>query len=108
MYPYPPGTPVVRPRLINIGVSVGPANNELTISTLGEAKYVNPPATVVDDATGELYRVIDRKEVAGSPVVTIDRDWEGAAPNSIWLIPPPEAGGKNADIEVFPPETIGF
>jgi prepilin-type N-terminal cleavage/methylation domain-containing protein len=100
--------PINRPRLINIGVSVGPANNELTISTPGEAKYVNPPAAVLDDATGTIYRVVDRKEVAGNPVVTIDRNWTGALSGSIWLIPPPEAGGKNAGIEVFPPETIGF
>jgi prepilin-type N-terminal cleavage/methylation domain-containing protein len=107
MYPHPSGSSV-RPRLIEIQVNPTASNNELTFDTPGEAKYVNPPAAVLDDATGTIYRVVDRKEVAGSPVVTIDRDWEGAAPNSIWLIPPPEAGGKNAGIEVFPPETMRF
>jgi len=90
-----------RPRLINIVVSAGPASNELTISNATYARYVNPPAAVLDNATGTIYRVIDRKEVAGNPVVTIDRNWTGALPGLIWLIPPPQAGGKNAGIEVY-------
>lgn len=85
-----------------VQVSVVPVNNnELTIA-VGDAN-VNPPTAIVDDATGKIYRVIERKtDTSGNPVVAIDRNWEDLlGTNYIWVIPPPQTGGRNADIEVY-------
>ncbi len=107
-YPYRPdiSSPIVlidRPRLIEIQITAINASDVLTVNTAGEAKYINPPTAVVDNATGKIYRVIDRKEVAGVPIVTLDGVWQDipTATDSIWLIPPPVNGGKNAGVEVF-------
>jgi prepilin-type N-terminal cleavage/methylation domain-containing protein len=116
IYPYP--TDAINPqrntpRLIQVQIVPLQGNNQLTFNAAADAKYVNPPATVLYfdslNATGKLYRVIDRTNVAGAPVVTLDRPWENAATASdyIWLIPPPKAGGKNADVEVYQ-RTIRF
>jgi prepilin-type N-terminal cleavage/methylation domain-containing protein len=91
--------PIDRPRLIKIDISLGPANNELTIVNAGEEGYINPPTVVVDNATGTIYRVINRS----GTTITIERGWENLpnATDSIWLIPPPVSGGKNAGVEVY-------
>lgn len=87
-----------RPRPIEVSVFVQTDPNELGVSPVNE-RYINPPATVLDDRTCKIYRVIDRKD----PNVVLDRAWEDAPspPDYIWLIPPPLSGGLNADIEVF-------
>ena len=92
---------------VNVIAQASPFDaNQLTVPNVAEAKYVNPPTVVLDDATGKIYHIIDRKEVSGSQIVTLDRPWENTpallpAVDSIWLIPPPVSGGKNADIEVY-------
>jgi hypothetical protein len=88
-----------RPKLINVAVTVPAAGaTALTVQNAPEARYVNPPTAVLDNATGKLYHIIDRNNA----VVTLDRPWEDAVgPGLIWLIPPPQSGGKNADIEVY-------
>ena len=102
------GDSETRPKAIKVGVNVQVAPNDELIVLGGNEKNVNPPAAVLDDATGKLYRVVDRFGAAGDRV-KLDRAWEDATgAGSIWLVPPPKAGGKNAGIEVFPPETIGF
>lgn len=97
MYPYPPDTN--RPGPIKIQVVVPTkGSDELTIQNASEVRYVNPPTIIFDNATGKLYRVIDRQ----NDIVRLDRGWEDATgAGSIWLVPPPETGGKNADIEVY-------
>ena len=91
-----------RPKPTKIAVSDGNNPDELKIITSGEAKYVNPPTAVLDNASGVIYHVLDRQ----GTVVKLDRLRE-ASMNPIWLIPPPETGGRNADIEVYP-TTIRF
>jgi prepilin-type N-terminal cleavage/methylation domain-containing protein len=92
-----------RPRPIEIDCNVPTTDaNELIILN-GDEIYVNPPTTVVDNATGKIYRVIDRK-INDPNVVVLDKAWENTplSPNDhIWLIPPPDTGGKNADVEVY-------
>lgn len=88
-----------RPKAVLVDVSVPADHNELTISDGNEMK-VNPPTTILDDATCKIYRVIDRK-IDDPNVVRLDRGWEDTGGTKIWLVPPPQSGGKNADIEVF-------
>jgi prepilin-type N-terminal cleavage/methylation domain-containing protein len=89
-----------RPRAVILNVDVQSiGTNELNIPG-GNERYVNPPTTVLDDATCKIYRVIDKK--IDDPNVVLDRAWEdGTGTKNIWFVPPPQSGGKNADIEVF-------
>ncbi len=76
-----------------------PSGNTITIAT--DAKLVNPPATIVDNKTGRLYSVVKRGEGGVDTKITLDRDWEDTGVSTIWLIPPPESGGKNAGVEAY-------
>lgn len=93
-----------RPRVIDVNVRDVPGKPDKLEVLNGKAKYVNPPTTILNNASGRLYRVVDR-EVADSNIIKLDRIWTEDMNNSsqryIWLVPPPETGGKNADIEVF-------
>lgn len=105
MYPDPANfsDSIDRPRPIKIDAVVRSdpdPNDELGV-LVSDAGYINPPTTIIDNATGKIYRVINR-EIADPNVVVLDKAWEnGTGDASIWLIPPPDTGGKNADIEVF-------
>lgn len=89
-----------RPKPIKVAVTVQAAPKELEVLN-GDERYVNSPATILDDATCKIYRVIERKIDEPTKVV-LDRAWEdGIGAASIWLVPPPMSGGKNADVEVF-------
>jgi prepilin-type N-terminal cleavage/methylation domain-containing protein len=90
-----------RPCAVRIDVSVQADPTELGILNDKE-RYINPPTTIIDNATGKIYRVIDRK-IDDPNIVVLDRGWEDTplSPDSIWLVPPPNSGGQNADIEVF-------
>jgi prepilin-type N-terminal cleavage/methylation domain-containing protein len=92
-----------RPKAVEIGVVVQPPPNANELIVLGgNEKNVNPPAAVLDNATGKIYRVVERFGAA-SDMVRLDRAWEDATTptDSIWLIPPPTTGGKNAGVEVY-------
>jgi prepilin-type N-terminal cleavage/methylation domain-containing protein len=85
-----------RPKAISVAVTY-PGSDKLQITTAGWEKYVNPTTTIIDNATGLPYRILDRV----NNIVTLDRNWEIGTPSSIWVIPPPDTGGRNADIEVY-------
>jgi len=91
-----------RPRIVDVNVEGSPSGlDKLKISEPNKAKYVNPPTTILNNGSGRLYRVVDRTGVDAN-IVTLDRNWD-ATPlrRPVWLIPPPDTGGRNADIEVF-------
>ena len=97
-YPDPSGSSSDRPRVIDVNVQNVGKSDELNVLDGNEA-YVNPPATIFDTKTSQLYSVVER---IGN-VVTLNRDWDANAPNPrpVWLVPPPETGGRNAGIEVY-------
>lgn len=77
------------------------SQDSLTLNINGDdEKLVNPSVTIVDNATGKLYAVVKRGEDNDDKKITLDRPLESAV-TSIWLIPPPESGGKNAGVEVY-------
>jgi Tfp pilus assembly protein PilV len=88
-----------RPVPYNITSASGSKGFSTLTFGIAEQQLVNPPVTIVDNATGKLYAVVKR-DAAG---VTLDRNLEDDIPSglSIWLIPPPESGGKNAGVEVY-------
>ena len=56
----------------------------------------------MDNATGHIYRVLERYS-APSDVVLLDRDWDAGPPNptAVWVIPPPVNGGRYPCVGVF-------
>jgi prepilin-type N-terminal cleavage/methylation domain-containing protein len=100
-YPKPPdgsGT-VSWPAPVKVGVSRGTGKNELQISS-GKETYINDGYTIVDDATGRIYRVRERYRddpattgLREDAVILLDKDWEGGPTGSVWVVPPPVTTG---------------
>jgi prepilin-type N-terminal cleavage/methylation domain-containing protein len=107
-YPAPPdgssGT-VDWPRPVKVNVSGTAGNNELTIT--GEKTFINDGYTIVDDATGRIYRVLERYKNPDNTIL-LDRDWDDKdwQGNTIllpkvWVVPPPVGGGRYPCIAVY-------
>lgn len=92
--------------------------DELTIEDsedsddIDEYTFVNDGATLVDNQTGHIYRVLER--YADPPNrIKLDRPWleglatteeegaEGAGTNEVWVIPKPVAGGRSPLVAVY-------
>lgn len=94
------GKPV--PMSVNVLASRG--SNVLTGSPGPTLTWINDGCTIVDDQTGQIYRVLQRRDpVPGAfprPTIELDRPWEGAPGGSVWVVPPPIGGGKDPCIAV--------
>ena len=105
-------TDMPRPVPINIVESTGPAvDNEVVIvdaasdDDVDEGTFVNDGALLVDDANGQIYRVLER--YAGSPDrIRLDRPWTWAGWTTsggarAWVVPPPVQGGRDPFVAVY-------
>ena len=98
---YPGGT--LRPAPVPVAVSVvaGAGNaSRLTITNQSEQTFINGGGTIVDGQTGLLYRVLQRNTDAPNTFV-LDKNWQGAASGTVWVVPPPIGGGKYPCIAVY-------
>jgi hypothetical protein len=89
-----------RPVPVQVGVSgtVG----DYVLSITGDMTLINDGYTIVENGTGQIYRVVERGADPALPEqITLARDkpWQGG--DSVWVIPPPIGGGKNPCIAVY-------
>ena len=88
-----------RPIAVRVGISeiIGKAD-ELQI--IGNKTFINDGYTIVDNETGDIYRVLERY-AANDNVILLDRDWQGVpVGGSVWVVPPP-AGGRYPCVAVY-------
>jgi len=92
----------VIPRPVKVAVTRGPALNELVISDVREKTFINDGYRIVDNATGRIYRVLERHSAPRDDnVVVLDKPWQGQPPRAVWVVPPPVAGGRNPCLAVY-------
>jgi prepilin-type N-terminal cleavage/methylation domain-containing protein len=107
---YPDYYDANRPDAIAVGVSGPVGGYELTIDTSINASaktYISDGCTIVDDATGQIYRVLERYLPPNDNVIKLDRPWrpdltppQNAADN-VWVVPPPVNSGRYPCIGVY-------
>jgi prepilin-type N-terminal cleavage/methylation domain-containing protein len=100
---------VPEPVPVWVEVRPGDRDDELLIDDprndgIDEATFVNDGCTIVDDATGRLYRVLER--VPGDPpnndIIKLGRNWQGPfEPAKVWVIPPPVNGGRYPCVAIY-------
>ncbi len=90
------------PMPVKVGVS-GTGNNELTITNSNEKTFINDGWTIVDDATGRIYRVLERYKAPDDDTILLDRNWDGT-PGDVWVVPSPVAHGRYPCIAVYQKE----
>jgi hypothetical protein len=61
---------------------------------------INEGYMIVDDVTGEMYRVVARDTVDTAKIL-LDRPWQGAANQRIWAIPAAAGSGRYPCIAVY-------
>jgi len=54
--------------------------------------FINDGYTIVDNETGQIYRVLERYG-ANFDFLRLDKDWQGGVSGSVWVVPPPVVGG---------------
>jgi len=84
-----------------------PTGNRLQITNSNEKTYVNDDYTIVDDDTGQIYRVIRRfanTATTSDDTIQLDRDWQGQNTTDVWVVPPAIGGGRNPCIAVYQKE----
>ncbi len=87
-----------------INISQGSSNNQLRLP-LADRNFVNDDYTIINDATGQIYRVVRRLPVPNDDRIQLDRDWQGSI-NDIWVVPPVVGGGRNPCIAVYQKEIL--
>jgi hypothetical protein len=95
-----------RPDAIGVGVSGVTGSYELTFIDPSTKPFINDGYTIVDNATGQIYRVLERYR-SNDTVIKIDRAWRpDLAPSlvvsgAVWVVPPPVGGGRYPCIGVY-------
>jgi hypothetical protein len=89
------------PVKVGVLVVLGIGNEKkLKINEAGKEIFVNDGYTIVDDQTGQIYRVL--KRYAEQPdTIELDRPWLGGPTGSVWVVPPAAGGGRYPCIAVY-------
>ncbi|MHC4571646.1 MAG: type IV pilus modification PilV family protein [Planctomycetota bacterium] len=92
-----------RPVPVPVGVSQGSNDNELEIVDYDQWSFINDDYTIVDNQTGDIYRVLERYRPPKDDTILLDRDWDydGDPPDEVWVIPPPVNGGRYPCIAIY-------
>ncbi len=98
-----------RPRPLRVNL-VSPAGSdvaadEAVIDPATESTLVNDGALLVDDGTGQIYRVVKR-DVDAPGQIKLDRPWTGTDLTTqegawIWVVPSPTSGGRDPLVAVY-------
>lgn len=100
-----------RPLRISIAQASGSADDEVSIidsmisDGVDENTFANDGAMLVDDETGQIYRVLQRYAESRDRI-KLDRPWSGAdissaSGASVWVVPRPVAGGRSPLVAVY-------
>lgn len=95
---YPDGADWPVPVQVGITGTVG----ESVLTVTDNITYINDGYTIVENETGNIYRVVERGADPALPeqiTLAPDKTWQGG--NSVWVIPPPVGGGKNPCIAIY-------
>jgi len=89
-----------RPIPMQVAISGIIGSNSLTITESDKITWINDGYTIVEDKTGQIYRVIQR-DAQQADKITLDRPWQGEQAGAGWVVPPPIGGGKNPTIAIY-------
>jgi hypothetical protein len=91
-----------RPMAFPVLVAPAALPDQLRIQNPDKKRFINDGSTIVDDETGRIYRVLKRQPHPNDDVILLDGVWEGpGAPFRVWVVPPPDNGGRYPCIGVY-------
>ncbi len=89
-----------RPIPMPVSISGTLGSKVLTIGEPDKTAWISDGYTIVDNQTGQIYRVLQR--YAAQPnTMELDSPWQGGAASAVWVVPPPTGGGRNPCIAIY-------
>ena len=67
--------------------------------TIYEETFINDGYTIVDNETGDIYRVLERYR-DNNTIILLDRPWDPGI-DKVWVVPPPIGGGRYPCIAIY-------
>ncbi len=93
------GMPIDWPVPALVGILSVPVPDTLQIEP-GKEAFINDGYTIVDNQTGQIYRVLERDAIVPNRIV-LDRNWLGGPTGDVWVISPPIGGGRYPCMAVY-------
>jgi prepilin-type N-terminal cleavage/methylation domain-containing protein len=88
------------PYAVSVSSILPPKPDEISINNVAEKTFINDGYTIVDNATGHIYRVLERDIVTQNKII-LDSQWQGSPPVAVWVVPPPVSGGRYPCVAVY-------
>ena len=80
-------------------------SNELRIVSANEKTFFNDGCRILDNATGRIYRVLERYASPNDDTILLDGDWPpGGSPGNVWVVPAPIGSGRYPCIAIYQKE----
>ena len=93
------------PRPVKVAVVADPVKpNVIHIVEPKERMFINDGCRIVDNATGRIYRVMERYPPPDDDTILLDGDWQVGSGNNVWVVPPPTGGGRYPCIAIYQKE----
>lgn len=93
------------PRPVKVAVVADPVKpNEIHIVEPKERMFINDGCRIVDNATGRIYRVMERYAPPNDNIILLDGDWQVGSDNNVWVVPPPTGAGRYPCIAIYQKE----
>jgi len=99
-----------RPRPVRVSIvqdTAGTAEvgivDAVATDRVDERGFINDGASIVDEATGQIYRVLSRPADRPDTII-LDRPWVAplaAVGGAVWVVPPAISGGRNPVVGVY-------
>jgi hypothetical protein len=89
-------------RPVPVQVPVTGAIGDRILTITGDIQFINDGYTIVENGTGNIYRVVERGADPAFPeqiTLAEDKPWQGG--DSVWVIPPPVGGGRYPCIGIY-------
>jgi Tfp pilus assembly protein PilV len=88
------------PTVVGTAPEIVSLQDAIPTDGIDELAFVVDGAVLVDDATGQRYRVLER---FGNPPnkLRLDLPWAGGASGFAWVVPPATSGGRNPVVAVY-------
>jgi len=94
------------PGPVKVQVDVTTRSDELRIvfTNAKEKTFFNDGCRIVDNATGRVYRVMERYAPPDDDTILLDGDWLVGSDNNVWVVPPPTGAGRYPCIAIYQKE----
>jgi Tfp pilus assembly protein PilV len=85
---------------MQVNVSGTTSGNLLKIEDTTMQSWINDGFRIVDNKTGQIFRVLERKADLPDTIV-LDSPWQSTGPGSIWVVPPPIGSGRDLCVAIY-------